>query len=196
MIQSDRVGRLQTGEALSISDLDAAAAGVLDPVYRKQDLMSVPASWGRSAASLEKQLVPVLKIAEATPETLNSVQALGDGKYTVTGEDPYIRFNLSGSMLSGRQAGLLSFDFSCESPQAIPALGLYWATLDSPEGQTTFFRFLGRQGKLIVPVDSAPSWLLASRIKSIRLDIDGETSGCREFSIRNLELLARKAASQ
>ena len=59
-----------------------------------------------------------------------------------------------------------------------------------------FFRFKGHRGRLIVPVDSAPSWLLAERIDSLRLDIDGETRGCETFSIGNIELRARKASSQ
>ncbi|MGI4779719.1 MAG: hypothetical protein ACRYGA_16655 [Janthinobacterium lividum] len=201
MLRDDRVARLAPEDAASLTDMRSVQAlGVLDPIYHQPDLMSVPASWGRSAPMLERTLsAPMLQVApdsSVAHASLHSVQRQGSGSYTVTGPDPYIRFDISGSGPSGRQAGILSFDFACESPRAAPALGLYWATPDSPESRTNFFRFHGHQGRLIVPVDSAPSWLLAERIDSLRLGIDGDNDGCETFSIGNLELRARKAAPQ
>ena len=75
-------------------------------------------------------------------------------------------------------------------------VGVYWSTPGQPEGAATFLTFRGRQGRLIVPVDSAPSWLLAERIDSIRFDVDGSTTGCETFAIRDVALLARTATQQ
>lgn len=192
LIRPDRVDRLTAG-AVAV-DLDSpAAVSALDPIFHLQNLESLPASWGRSAKTLEKGLAPVLRIASDVPSSMNAVRALGDGRYAITGEDPHVRFDVSGSQLSGRQAGLLSFEFSCESPDAAPMVGVYWSTSGQPEGAATFMTFRGRQGRLIVPVDSAPSWLLAGRINTVRLDVDGITTGCETFAIRHVELLARRA---
>lgn len=197
MIRADRVGRLAVGPTMSAVDFDSAAAmAVLDPIFHLQNLESVPASWGRSAKTLKDGLAPVLGVKSDTLSSTNAVRALGDGRYAITGEDPYVRFDLSGSQLSGRQAGLLSFEFSCASPGAVPLVGVYWSTPGQPEGAATFLTFRGRQGRLIVPVDSAPSWLLAERIDSIRFDVDGSTTGCETFAIRDVTLLARTATQQ
>lgn len=197
LIWPDRVRRLAAGPAVVAVDLDSpAAVSVLDPIYRLQNLESLPASWGRSAKTLEKGLAPVLHIASDAPSSMNAVLTLGDGRYAITGEDPYVRFDLSVGKPSGRQAGLLSFEFSCASPEAMPMVGVYWSTPGQPEGAATFLTFRGRQGRLIVPVDSAPSWLLAERIDSIRFDVDGSTTGCETFAIRDVALLARTATQQ
>jgi hypothetical protein len=193
MIRSDRLGRLRPDAATSIVDLNESAVNMLDPIYRKQNLEFLPASWGRSSRSLSSKFSAVFRIATEKPDSGKSVDALGEGRYLITGEDPHVRFDLSANNLAGRQAGLLSFDFSCESPDAVPTIGLHWSTPKTPEGSTTFLTFRGQQGRLIVPVDSAPSWLLADRIGTVRFDIDGDDTGCKKFSIRNVELLARKA---
>lgn len=198
MVRDDRLARLSPDEAVSATDLRSAQAlDILDPIYHQPDLMNVPASWGRSAPTLERTLsAPVLTVAAGSPAIFHSVVDRGNGTFAIVGADPYVRFDMSGSGPGGWQAGLLSFDFACESPQAVPTLGLYWSTPSHPEGPMNFFRFKGHRGRLIVPVDSAPSWLLAERIDSLRLDIDGETRGCETFSIGNIELRARKASSQ
>jgi hypothetical protein len=193
MIRSDRMKKLNLDATTSVADLNESAVSVLDLIYRKQDLESLPASWGRSSQSLQSKVSSVLKIPTEIPDTGKSINTLGGSQYLIVGEDPQVRFNVAASNLSGRQAGLLSFDFSCESPEAVPTIGLYWTTPKTSEGSTTFLTFRGHQGRLIVPVDSAPSWLLADRIDTVRFDIDGDSAGCKKFAIRNVELLARKA---
>jgi hypothetical protein len=194
LVRADRVGRLTSGPPAVAVELDSAAAvAVLDPIFHLRDLASLPASWGRSAKTLEKGLAPVLRIAPDVTSSINGARSLGDGRYAASGGGAHVRFDLSGSNVSGRQAGLLSFEFSCESARAVPSLGVSWSASGRPEGAATFMTFLGRQGRLIVPVDSAPSWLLADRIDSIRFDVDGIVTGCETFAIRHVELLARRA---
>lgn len=194
LIRADRVGRLTAAPPVVAIDLDSPAAlAVLEPIYHLKNLESVPASWGRSEKSLERGMTPVMRIPSESPDSMNAVRALGGGSYAITGEDPHVRFALPGPRPSGRQVGLLSFDFSCASRQAIPMIGLYWSAPGQPEGAPTFMTFRGRQGRLIVPVDSAPSWLLAKHIDTVRFDVDGGVEGCETFSIRNVALLARTA---
>ncbi len=194
MIREDRVARLAQGEAQSVLALDdPSAVAVLDPIYRREDLESVPASWGRSAASLEPKVSTVLRLASVSTVGTNAVARTGPETYAIAGADPYVRFDIADRKLSGRQAGIVSFDFSCAVRGAMPTLVLRWATSKMPEGATNSFRFQGRQGHLIVPVDSAPSWLLAGRIDSLRIDVEGNTAGCETFSLRNIELSARSA---
>lgn len=195
MVRDDRIARLATGQASSLVDLSSVEAlSVLEPVYHQKDLRGVPASWGRSVASLEKELsVPVLKVDSAAPSGFSGVRVLGNGSYAIEGSDPHVRFDISGSALSGRQAGVLSFDFSCEQLSAAPMVGVYWSAPGVPESEVTFLTFRGHQGRLLVPIDSAPSWLLAGKLNTLRFDIDGDSTGCQKFTLRNVELLARNA---
>ena len=198
MVRADRIARLATGEGSSLIDLGSVEAlSVLEPVYHQKDLRGVPASWGRSVASLEKELsVPVLKVDSAAPSGFSGVRVLGNGSYAIEGSDPHVRFDISESALSGRQAGVLSFDFSCEQPSAAPMVGIYWSAPGVPESEMTFLTFRGHQGRLLVPIDSAPSWLLAGKLNTLRFDIDGDSTGCQKFTLRNVELLARNATLQ
>lgn len=194
MIRDDRVSRLPPGEANVVLALnDPAALAMLDPIYRREDLEAVPASWGRSAASLDPTLSTVLQLPAGMSVVAHAVLRAGPDAYAITGGDPYVRFDIADRHLSGRQAGVMSFDFVCAAPDATPILGLYWSTPQSSEGVSTFLRFQGHQGRLIVPVDSAPSWLLAERIDSLRFDIEGDSAGCGTFSIRNITFSARRA---
>ena len=194
MIRDDRVSRLPPGEVDAVLALnDPAALAVLDPIYRREDLEAVPASWGRSVASLDPTFSTVLRFPAGMPVVTHAVSIAGPDAYAITGVDPYVRFDIADRQLSGRQTGVLSFDFACAVPDATPILGLNWSTPQSPEGATTSLRFQGRQGRLIVPVDSAPSWLLAERIDSLRFDIEGDSTGCATFSIRNIVFSARRA---
>lgn len=197
MVRDDRLARLAPGPATSVMDMRSVEAlGVLDPIYRRQDLMGVPASWGRSAATLDKTLAaPVSRIEAGRPASSKGVRGDGAGSYAILGTDPYVRFDISGSAVSGRAAGVLSFDFSCDAPMAAPVVAVRWATPATGESAMNLLTFRAHQGRLIVPVDSAPSWLLAERIDSLRLGIDGDSAGCANFSIRNLEMRARNAAS-
>ncbi len=54
-------------------------------------------------------------------------------------------------------------------------------------------RFDGADGRLIVPLDAAPAWLLAKKIRSIRFDVADEHS-CRAFSVENVRFLQRHGA--
>lgn len=194
LIRADRVSRLVSLAGAKIEDIDEAGARSLDTTFAMKDLKELPASWGRSAVSLEKTWKSVRKVSPDALMATHDVKRTGPGQYAVTGADPYMRFDLSAAQVRGRDVGLLSFDFACELATEEPAIELYWTTSRSPESRYNFFGFRGKQGRLIVPVDSAPTWLLADRILSIRFDVEEQLSGCRKFSIRNIELLRRSAA--
>lgn len=193
LIKPDRLGRLALSLSASAVDLAAAAVPVLDPIYRLRFLASVPGSWGRSAQALESEMEPVLSLPPDVLPSTHSLHDLGGGGYATAGDDPYVRFDLSGFSLSGKKAGILSFEFSCASVKATPVVSVMWSTPDSPEGERTLLTFTGHQGRLIVPVDSAPSWILADRISTIRFDLEGDLAGCEKFAIRNVAFLARTA---
>jgi hypothetical protein len=135
------------------------------------------------------RLVQALPRSATTP--LASVQAIGDGRFLVTGSDhPQVRFDISGWSLDGRDGGILSFDFECERTGPPPVLELHWTSAVNGESQLTVVRFDGPDGHLVVPLDATPAWLLAKKLRSIQFDV-ADPQSCRSFRIENVKLFQR-----
>ncbi len=193
LVRDDRAARLVGAEA-TISEVDGAATSPLNRVLRPADLRLVPASWGRSASSLEPKMRLVRELPQGwLPSASASVDIEGNGRYLVTGPDPFVRFDLSGWGLSGQDAGILSFDFHCQRIGSPPLVAVTWATDRNAESELTAVGFDGPDGHLIVPLDAAPAWLLANRIRSIRFGVVDEHS-CLTFSVENVRFLQRHGA--
>jgi len=189
LIREDRVDRLRAISGVSLWHVDDSLANPLTKIYWTQDLKAVPASWGRSLSSLKTKMqkVPVAPSMSG----FNSIKPLDHGEFLIEGADPYVRYDISKANLSGKDAGLLSFEFSCEDPSASPMVNIYWASSGNPEGAQTVFSFKGESGHLIVPVDSAPAWLLASKLLTLRFDIEEGAETCTKFKLQNIELMRR-----
>lgn len=194
LMQADRVGRLAPEQQAVVTELSEAATSPLHDVFRVPNLQGIPASWGRSSATLEPKMREVTRLPAHAPATPADVVAEAGGAYRVTGADPHITFDVAAWHLSGRQAGILAFDFACESAGPPPVIELYWATDRTTESETTVVRFNGHNGRMIVPMDAAPAWLLAHEIRRLRFDI-GSRDSCRSFRVDNIRLLQRPGAS-
>jgi len=194
LMQADRVGRLAPEQQPVVSDLSEAALNPVLDVFRVPSLQGIPVSWGRSASTLEPKMREVKRLLAGAPATLTDAVAENGGDYRVTGADPHITFDVTGWRLSGSQAGILSFDFTCEAAGPPPVIELYWATDRTDESETTVLRFNGRNGRMLVPLDSAPAWLLAQQIRRLRFDVASRDS-CRSFRIDNVRLYQRPGAS-
>jgi hypothetical protein len=194
LMQADRVGRLAPEQQAVVTDLSEVATNPVNDIFRVPNLQWIPVSWGRSAATLEPKMREVKRLPAGGPATPTNVVAEVGGAYRVTGADPHITFDVTAWHLSGRQAGILGFDFACESAGSPPVIELYWATDGTDESETTVVRFNGRNGRMLVPLDSAPAWLLAREIRHLRFDIASSDS-CRSFRIDNIRLYQRPGAS-
>lgn len=196
LIREDRLQRLSSIPGVSVSDVDDAPTGPLMGVFHESELRSVPASWGRSEATLRKSLASVLDVPTDKISLVNDATQSAAGVFEVTGKDPFVRFDISAAHLRGSDAGLLSFDFSCvDAPRAEPRLRVFWSSRNRQEDVAASFIMDGRQGRLIVPMDSSPAWLLSPLVRTIRVDVETGLDACQRFSIRNLQLLRRTAAS-
>lgn len=195
LIRDDRVSRLSRLADVSVRPVDATPSGPLSGIFRARDLKFIPASWGRSFASLEKRATSVFKIPPTALSVTNEVVKADAEWFLSTGDNPYLRYDVSAASLAGKDAGLLSFDFRCDdAPDEVPVLGIYWSTPSAPENESSFFALQGQQGRLVIPIDSSPAWLLAQRINTLRFDLEDSTGRCKKFAIRNIELLRRTAA--
>jgi hypothetical protein len=195
LLREDRIPRLSREGAPAIAHevhgLDDRSTSPVHRILQVQELGAVPASWGASAASLEGAMRLVHPLPASAPASPSAVEALGDGRFRVVGPHPRVGFDLSGWHLRGRDAGILSLDFHCERAGGPPpVLELRWASASNAETELTRVRFDGRDGRLIVPLDASPAWLLASEIRSLGLELTDERS-CRSFRVADARLLQR-----
>ncbi len=199
LIRPDRLAQVQrlaqAGTALPpivMGNTEERQLQLLDQAFRSPDIASVPSAWGRSMGSLRREIQPVAAISESLNPTLENLESLGSGRYRSTGPNPSIIFDLTALGLSGRDAGLLAFDFACK--KRTTAMSLRWEGQFPTVSQENVLSFKAMRGQQLVPLDAAPRWLLAQGIKTIRIEILEPT--CSEFSLANVSLYQRRDAAQ
>jgi hypothetical protein len=144
-------------------------------------------AWGGSWSTLESATIPVRRVASDESARAIDATTLGGNHYRTVGRAPAIEWPLS---LNGRDAGLLTFDFDCSTGTEGVGLEITWGVDGNEPAAATSTQFLGG-GRLVVPLDAAPRWLLARSISSVRIRLM-QPERCPPFSIGNLELWQRR----
>lgn len=194
LVRPDRISRMKSDDgAVAVFDNTEAPSNPLIGVFHTPELGFVPASWGRSAASLERRMRPIHRLADDMTPVPNDAVREPSGFYRVTGGKPSLSFDISSWKLAGKQAGILGFDLACENGGAAPALTVRWGTAAQPASAMDAVRFSGVNGRLLVPLDASPGWLLASEIRTLRFEVE-PTPTCQAFRISNAALLQRHGA--
>lgn len=162
---------------------------LFEKAFAQSDFQKIPVAWGRSEKSLKKKMTLIREFAGLSPGLHDLVSENGD--YKVTGIDPRLIFDISSLGLSGRNAGLLRFDFSCMGKSAEPRIKVFWWGDDhGAPFESSSVRFTADDGALIVPLDASPRWLTLKHIKGVRIDLDN-ASACTAFGVRNMGLFQR-----
>ena len=170
LMKSDRIGLLDKNDISHISAINDSPSNVLRDVFRIGFLENIPASWGLSFSTLQDKMKAVGHVAG------------GNDNSTI---------DISRLHLKGRDIGILSVDFACEkTSDRVPVIKLYWSSSTNPESEATVLRFNGSNGRLLVPVDADPAWLLAPQILSLRFVLEDPTV-CRIYRVDNLTLYQR-----
>ena len=190
LIRQDRLDQLSSFNIDSICNLGDSTANPIHLLFYLKNLKNLPLSWGLSFDSLVPDLHQIAEIPISNKFVTHSLKIDSTGLYSITGPDPYIRYDIQSLDIQGYKAGLLSFDFYCSDSKTQPVLELYWSSPNNSESEDTVLRFNGHNGKLLVPLDIDPSWLLSRKILSIRLDIM-EGKKCQKIKITNLILHQR-----
>lgn len=160
-----------------------------DKVFLLYDLQQLPLSWGRSQEPLTKQMTEKDEV-KFNVKSLHNVQAIDGEKYQIIGKDPFIVYDISKYNLSGKDAGLLSFNFTCDNKNVKPRLQLFYSADDYAITPKTVVTFTVSNGPIIVPLDVMPRWISAKHIKKIRMNLYKQTD-CKVFSIENLKINQR-----
>lgn len=163
-------------------------ASLFQRAFGLPDLLKLPIAWGRSARTLQGRMTLVGELP--SPFQTFHVSPMGDA-YKVEGEDPQVSFDIAHFDVSGRQAGLLKFDFACRGQKAEPRLKVFWWG-DGRGGafEEASLRFTAENGTLIAPLDVSPWWYVLEHVKGIRIDLDNPQA-CEAFRLSNLGLYQR-----
>lgn len=93
--------------------------------------------------------------------------------------------------VSGHNAGLLRFEFSCMGRRATPRFRLaWWGDQPSAAAAAANLTFTADDGVLIVPLDAYPRWLTLERVHCLQLNLV-DPNACGAFGIRNAALYQR-----
>ncbi|GAH03607.1 unnamed protein product, partial [marine sediment metagenome] len=114
LIARDRLNRLPDLDLLETFELNDVFPNRIHELFKTTDLKYIPASWGRSASTLEPKMTVIQFVNKNKQPWVHSVNSLENGHFLVTGDDPHVRFNVSSWELKGQDAGILGFDFFCE----------------------------------------------------------------------------------
>lgn len=165
-------------------------AALLQRAFALPQLKRIPIAWGRSQATLSEKMTLIKRLDEIKPSLKHLVAQ--KGSYKVDGADPYLIFDLSRWKLSGRDAGLLKFEFRCVGRAAEPRIQvLWWGDGQRGAFEPSSVRFNAENGTLIVPLEASPRWLTLQHVKGLRIDLDNPDS-CSSFSINNLGIYQRQ----
>lgn len=166
-------------------------ASLLERAFAQSELREIPVAWGRSEASLRKKMTLIKELDGITAE-LHHLTFDG-GTYKASGEQPHLTFGISDFHLSGRDAGLLRFDFSCVGQKARPRMQVYWwGDAHETAFEASSIKFTADDGPLIIPLDASPRWLLTKQVKGIRIGLE-TSEACQAFVVKGIRLYQRSS---
>lgn len=182
-----------------VAELDSLRRRELSEILMKRafthdDLGQVPVTWGLSYESLEKRMSKVLPLDFSEAEVRGLTRE--GGWFMSTGGSASLELRLKDSGIAGIKAGLLYMEFGCE--RAVPHDCLFqvgwWTGNRKIQDEKAYLTFKARSGRLIIPLDSHPDWLLADRIEGIRIELPDNVP-CKRFRISNASLQQRMMAT-
>lgn len=165
-------------------------ASLFHRAFAVSDFQKIPISWGRSEKSLRAKMTMLVSLTGLSPATFH-VSSF-NGSYKIEGDDPQLIFDISTLGVSGRNSGLLKFDFNCIEKTSESRMQIFWWG-DERDGpfEASSVRFTAKNGTLIVPLDASPWWVGLRQVKGLRFDLDN-ASACRAFSVENISLYQRE----
>ena len=95
--------------------------------------------------------------------------------------------------LAGRDAGMLTFDYTCQAPANV-ALEVRWAVPGAAPDPMASVRFQAAP-RVAVPLDAAPRWLLAPAVGTLEIHVP-DPGTCPQFSLSNATLWQRRIAAE
>lgn len=110
---------------------------------------------------------------------------------SIAGPDPFVVYYVTKLGISGRNAGLLRFRFSCIGQTGVPRLQVFWWGDDVGSAETYSLDLSARPGVLIVPLDASSLWTSMKRVAGVRIDLQNPV--CAAIKFEEVKLYSRDA---
>ena len=139
--------------------------------------------------SLNKKMTLVRALDDVSP--IPHHLDVEKNSYKISGSNPSLTYGFEQLEISGRDAGLLKFDFICANKTGDSKLKIYWwgDNFDAPF-EAASIKFTGDNGTLVVPLDASPRWVRMKLIKGIKVEI-ADSASCTSIALNNLGLFNR-----
>lgn len=174
-------------DRVTASDLD-----ILDRAFSQRDLRFIPTLWGETWDQLESKTFGRVDLNTSAAD-LQDVTLDESGAFISDGENPGIDVVLP-SEVDSSAYGLLVFDVVCIGSSRFP-LQVFWTNAVTPDfSEAASTKFIARSGRVVVPLDIYPRWVLGELATSIRISL-ADASACRSWQISNAFLTQRGSAS-
>jgi hypothetical protein len=200
LVRPDRLAQLERladstiapdiASKILIGTQPAIGLTLLHKAFAVPDYQRIPSAWGKSFGRLKRVIRQVASINLEESISLKDMQAIDSQTFRVTGDRPRFNIDLTPLKLDGNQAGLLEFDFECQGKKVSPTLTLHWQSNSSSARVENQVKLTPRNGKQLVPLDSAPGWLLGKGMQNLELEMLPKTA-CKAFSITTMNLHQR-----
>jgi len=164
-------------------------AALFQMAFSVVDLVRLPVAWGKSYASLKERMIFVGSL-DNMPKKLEHILA-DDNTYKIIGHDPSVSIDITEMSVSGRDAGLLKFDFTCHGQTKEPKILISWQGNYHSPNAVYHMEFSAGTGTLIVPLDASPMWLFSNPAKELKVSLL-DASACSSFSLQNMGLYQRR----
>lgn len=164
---------------------------LLHSSFSQSDFKKIPISWGHSARSLESKMS---KVSDLDSRLINSNDLLmiKPHVYQVNGVNPFLVYDLSRVDFSGRDGGLIKFNFTCYDKTTDPMLQIFWWGDEAKSPSEPYsVKFTGSNGILIVPLEALPRWSLIKKMNGLKVNLIN-SSACSGLEIKDVALFKRK----
>ncbi len=192
MVRPDRLARAEAIAGTQNQDNEESRMVLLDALFRMGSIERLPISWGRSLKTLKKKMRLVKAFQESSPPSRHSVRIDDNGAFLTEGPDLSISYDIGD--LNGSDAGILTFKLNYIGKRHGEPFRISWGSRDSYPANNTV-QFVAKNGSVVVPLDTAPRWLLAGDIKSIRIEI-ADPDSCKSFCITDFKLWQRYTVNE
>lgn len=163
---------------------------LLDEVFFQKDLGYLPKNFGASWKEIKKHTQGHIDV-DLEEKVLHHVELVNSYLLTSTGLDPNFTIKLK-SQPQTIDYGLLIFDFHCKKSDNV-SMQIYWSTNRSPQiSENKSFIFRAGNGRIVIPLDSHPRWLLGDKATNLRFDLN-DVKACGNWGISNAFLTQRIA---
>lgn len=165
---------------------------LLDMIFTPSELRGIPASWGNSWEHLAPLFTTMARLDNSDILSINSLAVDRTGSLSFTGtENASIVFSLHNKTISGRDAGYALVSYNCSNGSSQDnIIQVHWLEKNKPFNPNNSHTLFAPNGKMLIPLESSPYWLLSSGVESLIFSFPYSAS-CKSFTFKDVQLLKR-----